>query len=131
MKQSETSTKVIDTATIRLTADETRAIMKAATNAPKTISDYRCCGLVDLGIMRLVAVEPPNRDADKKECWNAIKIAAAKHDQSAIQKHLNKLDEFSRLERNKERGYVLTDLGKQVARGVKVSLNGQYKTVPC
>lgn len=128
--KSDKAEKVIETSPIRLTTDETRAIMKAAT-AGKPISDYRCCGLVDLGIMRLVQFEPKDHAMDIKHCWTNIQRASLKEDEHAINTEFHKLHELAEEARNKEKGYVLTDLGKQVARGVKVSLNGQFKQVPC
>jgi hypothetical protein len=123
--------KVIETSPIRLTADETRAVMKAATAAPKPISDYRCCGLVDLGIMKLIPIESADNTAGRKECWKLIREAAVKQDRDVINEQSRLLRNFDEQERKKEKGYVLTELGKQVARGVKVSLNSQFKQVPC
>jgi len=104
--------------------------MKAA--ASKTpISDYRCCGLVDLGILKLVVVEPKDFTKEIVGHWKRIRKAASLQDEIGIREGLRQLDNIERMTKSKDKGYVLTDLGKQVARGVAVKLNGQYKTVPC
>jgi len=130
MLDKNATDRAIETSPIKLTADETRAIMKAAT-ASHPISDYRCCGLVDLGIMKVVTIEPKDHTTARKVCWKKIRAAVAQEDTWAISHELHTLNEFDRQEAKKEKGHVLTPLGKQVARGVAVKLNGQYKTVPC
>jgi len=122
--------KTLDIPTIRLTADETRAIMKAA-SATHPIQDYRCCGLVDLGIMKIVSIDPKDHTLARVKCWNEIRKGAQNKEISRIENALRDLNEFDRQEKKKEKGHILTPLGKQVARGVAVKLNGQYKTVPC
>jgi len=130
LTNKQTTEKVIETASIRLTADETRAIMKAAASS-HPISDYRCCGLVDLGIMAKVEIKPQDTTKERAELWRKIAKAAPRKDDDAIRDSLRTLSNLDNSERKKETGYVLTPLGKSVARGVRVSLNGQYKQVPC
>lgn len=128
----KTAEKVIETQTIRLTADETRAIMKASLN-PKGISDYRCCALVDLGLMTLVAVQPVDNTKAVAECWKRIRKHAAEEDRGKINSELQAITDlkYKASQCSKEKVYVLTDLGKSVARGVAVRLNGQFKEVVC
>ena len=118
--------KMIEIPLIRLSADETRAIMRAAISPRPTNDYYGCRGLVDLGIMRLVEVKPENHVGARRECWKAIREAATRQDRDAIQSEFSKLRSFDEQKRKNKEGYVLTDLGKQVARGVRVSLSSQW-----
>lgn len=130
MSDKNITDRAIETAPIKLTADETRAIMKAA-NASHPIQDYRCCSLVDLGIMKVVMIEPKDHTQARVKCWHEIRKGAQAEDMPRIERAQRDLNEFARQTAKKEKGHVLTPLGKQVARGVSVKLNGQYKTVPC
>lgn len=126
----ETKTeKVIETAPIRLTGDETRVIMKAATNFPKPISDYRCCALVDLGLMKKAVFPKPDSAPVIAECWKKIRVSALKSDRTGINSQLQKISEFERATTKKDEGYTLTPLGREVARGVTVRMNSQFTAV--
>lgn len=115
--------KVIEVPTIRLSVDETRAIMRAQQNGKTSIGSYGAAGLVDLGIMRKIVT---NKDtpAKRAEAWGKVKVAVAKRDYAAASTALESVLVMNR--KDKEFAYELTPLGKQVARGIAVKLSAQY-----
>ncbi|HXI85332.1 MAG TPA: hypothetical protein VNL17_14720 [Verrucomicrobiae bacterium] len=122
--KKEPTEKVIETSTIRLSADETRTIMRASIKG-NCSNDWRCSSLVGMGIMRKVR-STPDESVDKKreELWNRISKAVEKRNRTALD---SASSELGKLDRDKEAYvYVLTDIGKQIARGITVRLNGQY-----
>lgn len=128
MKQKQD--KVVETAPIRLTADETRSVMKAAAAGGKPIDAYQCCGLVDLGIMKRVYFPTPDVSKEVLEQWRACKEACLNKDADKIGKIMHKISELEYKTRKKT-GYVLTELGQRVARGVSVRLNSQFTRESC
>lgn len=128
-KSAEPTTAVtpaIEVSTIRLTAGETRSIMRAA-SSDVPVHDYgEGPGLAAMGIMKRVPVNTEQEKKSKRnECWDRVKKAASREDLKALG---NGYDELSRLTRDRDQfAYVLTDLGKQIARGVTVRLNSQYR----
>ena len=131
MKEAEKeSPKVFETSPIRLSADETRTIVKAANLNGKPICDYHVHGLVDMGILKRIITPPKDVTADVQADWKKIEAAAAKKDADAINRGLSKINELKRPTYAKD-SFVLTALGKQVARGITVRLNGQYMQTKC
>lgn len=122
----------IETAPIRLTMDETKLLIRAA-NAGKPIKlDYQAPGneLADLGVLRRVEVSEEKDTALKvAECWARAKKALAVKDSETVHQAMRDLERLNsdRDRNNTKYLFELTDLGKQIARGITVRMNGRYR----
>jgi hypothetical protein len=123
------SDRVFETSSIRLSADETRLIIRVANSHNKPVCDYRSSGLVEMGILKETESPPPDTTSEKAALWKAIKAAAAEENSSKIHSNLLKLSELAKPKASKI--LTLTPLGKEIARGITVKLNGQYATSKC
>lgn len=123
--------KVVETMPVRLTGDETRALMKLSAANGVPTDTYHACGLVDLGIA--AKVESPAKDykSEKAACWDSIREAAKNEHSGRLRGALERLDSLSEQSIPKKIGFILTPLGKQIARGVTVRLNSQAKQMWC
>ncbi len=121
---------VFETSPIRLSADETRLIVKAANNGGKPICDYHRGGLVEMGILQTNVVKPPDHSAEIAELWRAMRNAAKAEDVSEVRRLLGRIETLKSDKKPKE-GYILTSLGKQIARGITVRLNGTIANGRC
>lgn len=123
--------KAIETAPIRLTSDETRALMKLSASDGTPIETFHACGLVDLGLAAKVETPAVDFKAERKACWERIQKAAQKEDKRSVEREIENLDGYTNKTTFKKVGFTLTPLGKQIARGVTVRLNGQAKQMGC
>ncbi len=124
MKSEE---KAIETAPIRLSADETRAIIRALAAGGKPIQDYRCDGLVSLGLMRPAVIPPVDESKAETTAWHALVVASKLRNMRDVKKAMSELERISSNRARKQNGFVLTPLGSQVARGVSVRMGAQFK----
>ncbi len=116
--------RVIETSTIRLSADETRLIVRAAANKGKPLCDYRAGELVALGLLETVKDIPPDRTEEIAGCWKNIENAVKNRSVSELRRAVDRIERYAN--EKKQEGYALTPLGHQVARGITVRLNGQF-----
>jgi hypothetical protein len=117
-------TPVFQTSQIRLSVDETRNVIKVA--AGKTDNLYGCSGLVDMGIMRAVPAAVPDVKKAVNTAWLALEHAVTTRDIPALDAANKTLQRLSAPPR-RDVTYVLTPLGKALARGITVRLNAQGK----
>ena len=123
METKLSADKIIETATIRLTADETRQIIKAKNGA--TVNYSLAQGLAGMGIMKAVpAMASVDVEARRKKLWATLQSFAAKKNLSGIAQAASELSTLDREAASKH--YILTALGKQIAHNITVKLNGQY-----
>jgi hypothetical protein len=63
-----------------------------------------------------------------EECWKRARRGFAVKDQGIVHQAMHDIERLSsdRDRRDTQYLYDLTDLGKQIARGISVRLNGQY-----
>jgi hypothetical protein len=115
---------VIETSPVRLTADETRLLLRAA-QSPKPITErYNSTApaLVDIGLFVKVAVETEAaRRKRTADAWAKAKLGVTAKDAGTVN---NAMRELAAVDRNDgpEMGYVLTAVGKEVARGISVRI---------
>lgn len=120
---------VIETAPIRLTQDETKLILRITMAGKPIPACYGCESLSDMGILRRIAIPEEEVTARRiADCWKRIRAGLAKKNQEAIHQACHDMERLTRDRDRNNPSYVveLTDLGKQVARGITVRLNGQY-----
>lgn len=107
---------------IRLAADETRLIVKAATRGVP-VEGHACSGLADLGIFIEVPTDDKQHKADLSLAWKELVSAAKAQDLESVQDAARRLGQLERQHTSCERKfYQLTPFGKQVARGVTVRM---------
>ena len=122
---------VIETSPIRLSVDETKLIMRIAVAGKPLAGDYHSNSLAELGIFRRVEVTEEKDTARKvADCWARAREGLKFKDGQKVHQAMHDLE---RLNSDRDRNdtkylYDLTDLGKQIARGISVRLNGQYMT---
>ncbi len=122
------SEPVIETSPIRLTVDETRLILRHATTGKPIHGDYHSNALADIGILQRIEV-PEEKDTAQKmaECWKRAKEGFAVKDGAKVHQAMHDLERLSSDRDHNDTKYLftLTDLGKQLARGIGVRLNGK------
>jgi len=124
IQKTETPEPVFKPSAITLSAEETRLIVRVANNTGKPLCDYRLGALTELGLLKPMTQPPPDHTDEIARCWERIRTAAKQEDLRGVRHNLDVIENL-KAQKGKE-GYVLTDLGKQVARGIAVRLNGQY-----
>ena len=118
---------MIEAAPIRLSVEETRLVIKATVAGKPIPGDYRCNALAELGIFRRVELSEPKGHARKvAECWERASRYLKGKDGERLHQSMHDLE---RLNNDRDRNdtkflFELTDLGKQIARGISVKLNG-------
>lgn len=118
--------EVIETSPVKLTADETRMILRAA-QSNKPVKQERWGGstsvaLLELGLLESVPMETQAaRSGRVALAWRALKDAVGRRDAAASRKAIGEIELLERDE-SLDMGLVLTDLGKQVARGITVRI---------
>lgn len=123
----ELSVPVIETAAIRLTSDETKALIKVHLASGKPVGfsyGNAAVSLVDLGLFEVAKVAGKTRVERTNELWQTISEAAVSRNRPQIETAFRKFDQNRATDEIKQ--YVLTDAGKQVARGITIKLNAQY-----
>lgn len=122
-----TNDTVIDAAPIRLTADETRLVWKLMQSNGTPQQAYSGCSLVELGLAKKVSIAPKEDfTAKRAEAWVKLATAAKVRDKKQVSSALSTIEECDRNSKREESGYVLTERGKQVARGLTIRWNTQY-----
>jgi hypothetical protein len=120
---------VIETAPIKLSVEETRAIMRVSVAGKPIPGDYHFGALADMGILRRIEVTE-EKDTSRKiaECWKRARMAFVLKDGEAVHQAMHDLEKLNSDRHREDTKYLvgLTDLGKQVARGIGVRLDGQY-----
>ena len=119
---------IIETSPIRLSVDETKIILRITVAGKPIQGDYHFGSLADLGILRRIPVSEEKDTARKiAECWDKAKKSLAVKDSQRLHQAMHDIE---RLSNDRDRSdtkylYDLTDLGKQIARGISVRLNGK------
>jgi len=120
----------IQTSPIRLTVEETKLVLRASI-AGKPIQDKYPnlgVGLSDMGIFRRIEVSEEKVTAGKiAECWSRARKGLAIKDLDGVHQAMHDLERLSadRDRNNSTYLYELTALGKNIARGITVRVNGQ------
>lgn len=121
---------VIETSNIRLSVDETKTIMRITVAGKPIPGNYESAALADLGILRRIPVSNDKDIALKiAECWSRARKGLSAKDSQEVHQAMHDIE---RLGNDRDRNdtkylYDLTDLGKQIARGISVRLNGNVK----
>lgn len=126
------SAAIFEPSPVRLTVEETKIIIRlSAAAAPLGGDSYQFTnlanGLVDLGIARRVEItEERDTAARIKECWQRARRSFAEKDSAAVHQAMHDIERISSdRDRNSVKfKFELTDVGKQLARGIAVKLNG-------
>jgi hypothetical protein len=118
--------KAVRTEPFRLSAQETRAIWSLAQSGEKPCHPYGASNLVELGFAKQVNSPKKDNSTAIDEAWKGLQIAARDCDLRGVTTCMAKIDRLHREEKEVSKGYVLTELGKQVARGVAVRLSSQF-----
>lgn len=124
---AEQDRPVIEAATIRLTADETKALIKAHLAAGKPVSfgyNGPAVSLIDMGLMQVAKPVGLSREERLNELWDEVNFAVQARGRRRITSAFEKFDRGDSA--NEIKQYVLTDSGKQIARGITIKLNSQY-----
>ena len=123
-KQTQAPERVIETSPVRLSAEETRLMMKAAIAGEPISTWQNVSGLADLGLMTKVKM-PPKKGLDTVETlWVKAEKAVKLRRRDEAAGALSRIQTLSTA--RQQDGYILTPLGKEVARGLTVRLNAQY-----
>ena len=122
----EAIASVIEVSPIRLSADETRTLMKGMiTGKPLATNSYQnssARALADLGLMEEIVIETKADQAKRlSELWAKAKNACTLKDVELARKALGDIEKIQ-LSDKVPVGFVLTALGKEVARGVSVKM---------
>ena len=118
--------KVIQTDTFRLSAQETRAIWAMAQAGDKPTNHYAALSLAELGFAKQVNFPKKDVTSAIEQSWKDLQSAASDKNLRGVTSAASKLENLQRQEREAVKGYVLTPLGKQIARGVAVRLSSQF-----
>ena len=118
--------RAIQTEPFRLSAQETRAIWALSQSGEKPCQTYGASNLVELGLAKQVTSPKKDNSNAIDEAWKGLQIAARDCDFHTLSIWTDKISRLRREEREATKGYVLTPLGKQVARGVAVKLSSQF-----
>jgi hypothetical protein len=115
---------------IRLSVEETKIILRISVAAKPIHGDYQCAVLADFGILRRIEVSE-EKDTSRKiaECWQRARKALGQKDSAEVHQAMHDIDRLSSDRDRNDRKYLydLTDLGKQIARGITIRLNSQVK----
>lgn len=124
-KQTESSKDSVafEIPAIRLSVDESRAIFKAS-QASGPIESYASRSLVELGIMKAAKITSKKAD-NESASWAKLKAAVSAADLPMAKRALDSIY-TARAEKGRT-GYILTELGKQVARGISVRMAAQFR----
>ena len=108
-----------ESAPVRLSRGETRCIMQCQTTGRST--SYECRGLVELGLM-VKRRDKKSEDigTQLKKQWLRLQSAADRESRSDVNSAIREMDNITRDAKSEH--FVLTDLGKQVARGITVRM---------
>ena len=122
----------IETAPIRLTTEESRIILKVSmAGKPVDGGHYQYAALADLGILRRIEV-PEEKDTKLKidQCWKEATTALRQKNGERLHQAMHDLERITRdRDRNETKVlFELTDLGKQIARGITVRLQPNGKS---
>lgn len=116
---------LIETTPLRLTADETRLIIRLVTSGKPINGDFHAKTLAEIGILQAIPV-PEETDTRAKiaECWKRARAGVRLRDLESTHQALHDIE---RLQSDRDRNdtryrYILSDLGKQIARGVSIRL---------
>jgi hypothetical protein len=124
-KQEFSSDRVIEMVPIRLSADETRLIIRAANSKEPLTPNYsegRYTSLVELGLMVQLPEDMKAKKLRLDSGWKAVFSATQKRDRDAVRQALRVIED-----NNKSKyAFALTALGKEVARGISVRLASQF-----
>jgi hypothetical protein len=122
--KAENVAEVIETSPVRLTSDETRAVLRCSQSLKPVRHSYSrdMNSLLELGLVEKVPMETPAaRQKRLNSAWASMKVACAAKDSAVAASALKEISEINRTE-DPEMGYVLTEIGKQVARGITVRI---------
>jgi hypothetical protein len=117
---------VIEAGALRLSADETRLIFKAL-NSPNSsvLSGWSAQSLAGLGIMKAVPkVAAVDVEARSKKLWSKLRESVARKNLGLVSTAVSELEDLKRDAEGHQ--FILTALGRQIARNVTVKLNSQY-----
>lgn len=118
---TENAASVIEHSPVRLTSDETRLMLRMAQSTAPIDPSYNGRSILELGLAEEV---PMMTEAEKKkrnvEAWNKLRLALTARDLELAKTAVREIEKSS--ESNSKTGFVLTDLGKQVARGITVRI---------
>lgn len=124
--KTEQQKQIIEMAQIRLSTEETRAIVRAqVAGKPVAGSPYSGsahAGLVDLGIMRRVKRDTSKDEQKKAELWERTQTAARQRDMRELKRLISSIESISA---DKSPEFELTALGKQIARGISVRMGSR------
>jgi len=121
----------IETTPIRLSVEETRWIIRLTVAGKPMPGDYHCNALAELGILRRTELSEEKDTALKiSECWKRAKAGFILKDEVKVHQAMHDLERLTTDRDRHDTKYLfsLTDLGKQIARGINVRLNGGPKT---
>ena len=129
MKKNEAVAPAIETSPIRLSVDETRLIMRCATAGKPIPGDYHANAMAELGILNRIEISEEKDTAQKiAAIWKRARRALSAKDGEGLHQSMHDLERLTsdRDRNNTKYLFTLSDLGKQIARGINVRLNGQY-----
>jgi hypothetical protein len=120
---------VFQTSPVRLSVDETRLLLRIAVAGKPVSANYHAEALADMGILSRTELNQ-EKDTAKilAECWQRARKGVAAKDQDMVRDAMREIDRIVR-DRDGDAKYLfgLTDLGRQIVRGVSVRLNSQGK----
>jgi hypothetical protein len=118
--------KAIQTEPFRLSAQETRAIWALSQSEKKPCSTYGASNLVELGFAKQVNLPKKDNSHTINEVWKDLQKAVDARSLRVVNIYADKISRLLHEENAVIKGYVLTPLGKQVARGIAVKLSSQF-----
>jgi hypothetical protein len=132
-EQQSESGLMIDTTPIRLSAEETRVILRCAV-AGKPIRDtnHNFMVLEQLGILRRIEIsEEEETDAKIVECWERASKGMWGKDSDTVHQAMHDLERLAMDRDRNERQYLyeLSETGQQLAQNITVRMHSQFAGV--
>ena len=121
-KKATDEKPLIQAAQIRLSADETRTVLRVlrAEGKPVEVWGHQGGSLIEIGLMRLVPIPSADIEASVQAGWKKLRAAVISKDLAGAGRAFEMIR--SAKQRAEKRGLILTELGKRVAAGLTVRL---------
>lgn len=122
----------IEASAIRLSPEETRIVIRVAVAGKPVEGSYQHAALAELGILKRIEVTEEKDTARKiAECWVRARQALTLKDSERVHQAMHDLEKLS-TDRHREETryrYELTDLGRQISRGVNIQFGRRSQKV--
>lgn len=122
-KITKQDASLIEVTPIRLSADETRAVCRMHRSKEPIVSNgyySNYNSLVEMGVAEEVLIKSVGEESEA-QAWKTLKLAVASKDLDLCREFVDKIRKAR--EMKDQKGYILTDFGKEIASGIAVRLD--------